>query len=43
LFLKILFENVESLVLSHLVDAFDGNDVLVNGVLSNVAHNVDGA
>jgi hypothetical protein len=28
------------LVPSHFVDAFDGNDVLVNGVLPNVAHNV---
>jgi hypothetical protein len=38
--LKVLFENVENLAHSHFVDAFDGNDVLVNGVLLNVGHNV---
>ncbi len=40
IFLKVLFENVENLAPFHSIDAFDGNDVLVNGVLLNVGHDV---
>ncbi len=36
--LQEVLENVENLVPSHFVDAFDGNDVPFNGVLENVGH-----
>jgi len=39
-FVEVLLENVENLAPTHSIDAFDGNDGLVDGVLLNVGHNV---
>jgi hypothetical protein len=36
----VLFEIVENLAPSHYVDAFNGNDVLINGVIPNGGHEV---
>jgi len=37
---EVFLKNVENLAPFHFVYAFDGNDVLVNGVLLNVEHDV---
>jgi hypothetical protein len=39
-FVEVLLENVENLAPTHSIDAFDGNDVLVDYVLLNVGHDV---
>jgi hypothetical protein len=37
---EVFLENDENLAPFHFVGVFDGNDVLVNGVLLNVGHDV---
>ncbi len=37
---EVFLQNVENVVPFHFVDVFDGNDVLLNGVLLNVGHDV---